>query len=45
MAATVLRQSCELARTLALSTEHKRRERLSTRVKANFAIRSISGVD
>src|SRR4029077_7990236 len=32
MAVTVRRQSCELVSTLALSTEHRRRERLSARV-------------
>ena len=31
MAVTVRRQSCELVSTLALSTEHSRRERLSAR--------------
>ena len=31
IAVTVRRQSCELASTLALSTEHRRRERLSAR--------------
>ena len=32
MAVTVRRQSCELVRTLALSTEHSRRVRLSARL-------------
>src|SRR5258708_10391991 len=45
MAATVRRQSCELASTLALSTEQTRRERLSARAKANVAMRSISEVE
>src|SRR5260370_29485634 len=45
MAATVRLQSWELARTLALSTEQTRRERLSARAKANVAMRSISEVE
>src|SRR5579864_5386227 len=42
---TVRRQSCELASTLALSTEHKRRDRVSARAKAKVAMRSISDVE
>src|SRR3954451_3022776 len=45
MEVTVLRHNCELARTLALSTEHTRRDRLSARVNANVVMRSISGVE
>src|SRR6266436_4973802 len=42
---TVRRQSCELIKTLALSTEQSRRERFSARPNANVAIRAISGVE
>src|SRR6266852_7593985 len=45
IAVTVVRQSCELASTLALSTEHRRRERLSARANAKVAMRSISDVE
>ena len=45
IAVTVRRQSWELASTFALSTEHKRRERLSARAYANVAMRSISEVE
>src|SRR6202521_2214364 len=45
MAETVRRHSCELLSTLALSTEHNRRERLSARENANVAMRSISRVE
>src|SRR6266849_661397 len=45
MALTVRRQSCELASTLALSTDQISRERLSAREKAKVATRSISEVE
>src|SRR2546427_12870891 len=45
IAVTVRRQSCELASTLALSTEHSRWERFSARANAKVAMRSISGVE